>query len=712
MTYHSDPNHVAFIFEGITTESSTPVFDDPSTFTLTRLNGFFTSEKTSIVSDGLSTVKPEISFGEGKSAIGEWLGVFSDNRNRYLISADPFGYQPVYYRFLPIAQTLLIGTSPQALANAARKSGEANAPDWSQLLGALGTTHAWSITMQSNQSFEANTKVLLPGQHIQVKDASWHVSSSAFFTPEDDYDALLDKGIARAIHQIRAASTLNVDQKQINLSGGKDSRMVLALLEASGVIDEFSVTTMNPKTWIPVSSRPALFQDLYVSNHLRTLYKLDWTKPFRQEYVPLSFEASLNEWQNYRQHRNFKFRASNHMYVQDGINIELRGAAGETFRGFKAVAGLMAKNSFQNSRKTLDRDIELLTEHLYGDGVLSDGQRNAVFENIRSLFSELGAETIQEGLHRRYTVFRNGSHFGHGRHSMSHGQIPILPLSQPEFVQASQLLSPGQRDAGQVAFDIIERVNPTLNEITFDGGFWTESLLSQKRRADVASIETESPFLERFFALDEAAIETRLASKRNNMQHKGNPRAFDARFETINRIKQTLHELHELSRSTASEALNLKGFQRELLQGLESKKLPPAVVLAKLDSMKRAVSGGPDTTTIVVRSANPAASFFLGRSSENARCLPEIYSHPNFQLPLKLKPGSVEANIRQYGSISQPMEFSFSLFTDGKRTSRIGYSASQTATFDRPQNGKSRIQAFARYTSSPDIIFKFYSRYF
>lgn len=190
MTYHSDSHHVAFVFEGVSTKSTTSLFDDFDAFTLERLNGFLTSETTPLVSDGVSTTQQRLSFHEGKSAIGEWLGVFSDNRDRFLVSADPFGYQPVYYRYLPSSKKLLIGTSPQALANAALNSGEANEPNWSQLLGALGTTHAWSITMQSTQSFEANTKVLLPGQYIQIEKASWHVSSSTFFIPAEDYDSL------------------------------------------------------------------------------------------------------------------------------------------------------------------------------------------------------------------------------------------------------------------------------------------------------------------------------------------------------------------------------------------------------------------------------------------------------------------------------------------------------------------------------------------
>lgn len=710
MTYRADPHHVAFAFEGVTTESSTCLFDGANDFTLERLNGFLTSEKAPLISDGVSTVSTRLAFREGKSAIGEWLGIYSNEKGQYLAIGDPFGYQPVYYRFLPTARKLLIGTSPQALADAALNSGEDNAPNWAQLLASVGTTHAWSITMQSNQSFEANTKVLLPGQHIEISNTFWYVSASSFFEPQDEYESLLERGIRRAVQQIRTASSLNVDQKRINLSGGKDSRMVLALLDAAKVTDEFTVTTMNPQTWLPKSARPALYRDLYVANYLRSQYRLDWTEPFQQEFVPLSFEASINEWQQYRQHRNFKLRPSNHLYIQNGLNIELRGAAGETFRGFNAVAGLVTKLSFQNSPKSFKSDVQLLINHLYGGGLLLEEQLEEVSEQTYALFLELGAETIEDALHRRYTVFRNGSHFGHTRHSMSHGQIPVLPLSQPEFVQASQLLSTKQRDAGQVAFDIIERTTPALNEITFDGGYWSESLLPPLRRADNSSIETESPYLEQFFDLDKTAIEARLESRRQAVRRKNIPRAFDARFETLNRIKQTLHALNS---SFASDPLFNGAFQRRLLQGIEAKKIAPNPLLAKLDSMLLAISGGANSTQVVVRPAlSPTPPLFMGRTTEQSNNLSETERQPRFQLPLKLDADTVEASIRLFGTISQPMEFKFSLFTDGRKTVQTEYSASQTVSFSRPSSGKSRVQAFARYPSDPDIIFKFYSRYF
>lgn len=711
LTYRSNAHHVSYIFEGISTKSSTPLFDDPDLLTLERVNGFLASTSASIVSDGVDAISTNVPFREGKTATGEHLAVYSDDNGHYLVTADSFSYQPVYYRFLPASQKLVVGTSPQALANTALNNGETNSPNWPQLLASVGTTHAWAITMQSNQTYEANTKVLLPGQHIQVTDSFWHISSAnKFFEPKDDYDSLIERGIIRAIQQIKSASRLNVDQKRINLSGGKDSRMVLALLEAANVIDDFTVTTMNPRTWLPESSRPALFQDLYVANHLRKKYELSWTTPFHQQFVPLSFESSLNEWQKYRQHRNFKFRASNHLYAQDGLNIELRGAAGETFRGFKAVSGLMSRCSFENSPRSLGSDVELLTNHLYGEGPLNSEQRAKIYENFHSLFLELGAATIEDALHRRYTVFRNGSHFGHTRHSMSHGQIPVLPLSQPEFIQASQLLSPYQRNIGQVAFDIIERVNPELNEISFDSGYWSESLLPQSRRLDSSSIEKESPYLDQFFALDEVAIETRLSSKRRFMQKKNKPRPFDAKFETFNRIKQTLHTLNEV---TAADSLFSSRFQLEILQGIESKKLAPNTILAKLDSLLLAITGGGKSTEVVVQpAASTAISLFLGRSTGNEVDFSGSDNQPHFQLPITLNRNSVEANVRLFGSISEPMEFKFSLFTDGKKVAQTEYSASQSATFTRPPSGKSRIQAFARYVSSPDFIFKFYSRYF
>ncbi|KKO81309.1 hypothetical protein WU87_00945 [Corynebacterium minutissimum] len=710
MKYHSDPHHVCYIFEGLAQEGSGPLFENQASFNLRYLNGIYYSPERWIISEGTTEQPTGVPYSEAERSAGEWLGVYTDSLGHGVIQSDPFGYQPVYYRFLPQQQCLLVSTSLGAITRSAQKRGAAPEPDWIQALAAIGTTHAWAITMQSDQTFEANTKVLLPGQSIQYAGTQWYVSQPALFEPKESYDELLQRGIQKAIGQLRIASTIPTTQKQINLSGGKDSRMVLALLAETGVIEEFSVTTMNPKTWLPKSSRPLLYKDLYLANYLRKNFSLEWTVPLGQKYVPMDFESAMSEWQSYRSNRNFKLRINRNLYVQQGTNIELRGAAGETFRGFNAVQNLLSTNGFENSESSLIADTRKLVDKLYGSGFVEPDHLDVLSQNLNALFNRLSAKGIQDALHKRYTVFRNGSHFGHARHSLSHGQIPILPLSQPEFVQAAQMLPYDQMHNGKVAFDIIESLRPELNEINFDGGFWDEALLPAVRRKNQVSFAEDSQNLEQFFKLDQEAIESRLAAKAAFEEDSHGSPVYEPRVEILNRIKQTLFQLGDFG---ASASRHFNRYRLNILQGLESRKLTPGPTLGKLDSMLEALTGKEAAAEIVLNSTSSASiEHFRGRIDLSDFQLTTTTLHPKFQVPVQTSDNQVKADVRVSGTLHRPLEFKFTLLENDRPIAETEYSASQSATFSRPTaDSRVRVRVFARYASAPQVIFKFYSRY-
>ena len=710
MKYHSDPHHVCYAFEGLVGEESQPLLKNLAPFKLRFLNGIYYSPEQWIISDGVSEQTVDASYDDAECSAGEWLGVFSDDSGNSIIKADPFSYQPVYYRFLPQQRCLLVSTSLGAITRSAQKRGVSPETDWAQALATVGTTHAWSITMQSDQTFEKNTRALLPGQSIQCTGDKWHVTQPTLFEPKDTYDELLQRGIHKAIGQIKVASTIPTTQKQINLSGGKDSRMVLALLAETGLINNFSVTTMNPKTWLPKSSRPLLYRDLYLANYLREKFTLKWTTPLEQTYVPMDFESAMSEWQNYRSNRNFKLRINRNLYVQHGTNLELRGAAGETFRGFNAVQNLMKANDFENTEASLGSDTKKLIEHLYGRGFVKNDHLDILSQNLKSLFNRLNAESIEDALHKRYTIFRNGSHFGHARHSISHGQIPILPLSQPEFVQAAQILPHDRMHVGQVAFDIIENLQPELNEINFDGGFWDEGLLPKSRRRKQVSFEETSQNLGEFFSLDQDAVEARLASKAAYEKSKKAVPAFEPRIEILNRIKQTLFQLGDFSSSTDRF---FKYYRLELLRGLEARTITPGPMLGKLDSLLEALTGRSPATEIIVQSANCSSIAHFQGNIEPRGFLSSVPTlHPRFQVPIQVNGNEVKANVRISGTLPNPLEFKFTLLENERPVAETGYSPSASVAFTRPvAASKVRIRVFARYVSAPQIIFKFYSRY-
>ena len=139
--------YMCYIFEGLAQEGSGPLFENQASFNLRYLNGIYYSPERWIISEGTTEQPTGVPYSEAERSAGEWLGVYTDSLGHGVIQSDPFGYQPVYYRFLPQQQCLLVSTSLGAITRSAQKRGAAPEPDWIQALAAIGTTHAWAITM-------------------------------------------------------------------------------------------------------------------------------------------------------------------------------------------------------------------------------------------------------------------------------------------------------------------------------------------------------------------------------------------------------------------------------------------------------------------------------------------------------------------------------------------------------------------------------------
>ena len=718
MSLQNTADDICFVFHNVKQQdspSSSVASFDFEQAQCSYLYGFLTASSRNVISTGTQQLGESLSLAEAESAIGEWFGVFGwSNSGTRVVVADQFGYQPVYYRSVSNDSgtgTLLVGSSATAIAYMAETLGEETKLDATQVQSALGTKHAWGITMQSDHSMALGTHILLPGEKIFVNDGVWSLIESELHGYTDtDYDALLDAGAARAIKQIQVAHSLDVDQRHINLSGGRDSRMVMALLAASGLAGEFTITSMNPETWVPASSRPLLRQDLYVASAIGEQYGMDWSPAFDSEYVPLSFEESLDLWQQFRAHKNFGFKARKGLYVQKGTNIELRGAAGETFRGFNAVSSLGAHGNWENTPTSIIRDLELVVKDVYSLGLLDTEGLRLQRQNLQRLVDKFSAPTIEEFLHRRYSVFRNRSHFGHTRESMANGQLPVLPLSQPEFYKAGALLGPNKMTTDQIAFDLIERLEPSLNTLRFDDGQWGKDKLSRASSTAKWTVPDSSSRLEQFHEMDAQAVAARIEVRKAVPQKHLNRSKFDGIFRAKNESKELLQDLSALP--GGDEALPTH-FKAKLTKMLDKGTVPPMAVLAKLTSARDAVIGRRPNIVNIGRSAHSELAAFRNQEVIRPTGVRISKNHPEFQVPARIEGGVFKATVRPFGNIRGPLEYKFELIDEDENlVAAQEFNELNAVSFEKvdlTRHGKVRIRVTARYRLHPETFFTFYS---
>lgn len=710
-----DPLDTCYSFVGIDSadeERNEPEVIDTD-FECVHLSGFLTSRHRNIISDGRERLQDNLLVPEARESIGEWMGVFSDGKGNYLVLGDQFGYQPIYYR--PITDrhgkfVLIVGTSVGAIASEASRLGAKSKLDAVEFAAATESDHAWTITQQSTNTFEASTRVLLPGQLIHISRSGWYIDRRTIFDSENlTYEECLGRAIDRALDHTRVGMSLPVDQKRINLSGGRDSRMVIALLAASDSLDDLTVTSMNPETWTPKSARPLLYRDLHISNSIREHYGLSWTTQFNTEYIPLDFYSSLDFWQSYRSHKNYRFRAQKDVYLQSGTNIEFRGAAGETFRGFDAVAGLLASSQINGTQEALDSDTKAIVETLYPDASIEKDLLTTFTERLRALFDELGATHIDQALHYRYSVFRNRSHFGHTKASMAQNQVPVLPLSQPEFIWARDRLSAQEITSGKIAFDIIEHLQPDLNTLQFDDGPWKPSPHLQGGSRRTWTVHESRDHYQDFFDAEESAVAQRVKKRSQLEPHLASLSQFDGRQMAINELKGLLPELAAVDETGYLNARK----RRQIFQSIEGKRMNPLVLLSKAMSARDAIAGRGNEAAIRFSYISEQRNLFSIDGTAAGESTRRIVGQPQFQLPISVSTKSVTANVRVWGEVARPLEFRFRLVSEAGTVASTSFSTDNSVEFVLPTvSGKYRIQGMVQYEGSNEVPFKFYSKYF
>lgn len=509
---------------------------------------------------------------------GEWLGVFENpEANQIAICADQFGYQAVFYAVVGEGRdrTALISASAGGMAALFRKFDVPINPDWVHIVGNFVSERPWTKTMASHRTNLTDVRVLAPGEVLVFGgDASGVTKSDFFDTPRTEYEDLLQRGVSRAIGQIETVSNLPLDRREIRLSGGRDSRIIAAMLVASGMAHHFTITSVNPATWRSVKSRPGLERDLQISAKIAKRYGLSWSEPRGGTRTRLTFEEALSAWQTPFSNKNLELRAGAIHFMPDESALELRGGAGETFRGFRVVSGMLERLEV-TEHTSVSEGVEALAKHLYGQRALPNEIGPQLSGRLIELFDNLGTKNLAEGLHRRFAAYRNRAHFGHLRDSASKRSIPFLPLSQPEFVEARNLLSYEERVSGIIAYDIIDLLVPELNQLEFDDGPWQPDQLCGRREVDISKFDIDvGPELAAYSGVQERIEETLAASPVRRKKVGG----FDAKSCIIETIEEALFELSDLPGAELNFPPSLRS---TLLEKVQTGKRNPNLMLAK-----------------------------------------------------------------------------------------------------------------------------------
>jgi hypothetical protein len=313
----------------------------------------------------------------------------------------------------------------------------------------------------SNQTGFANTVVLPAGATVDIHP-NWgsrvHVSNAppwaGNFTQglsDDDLVGLVYDDLTRSI---RSTGLLPTRDHLADITGGKDSRLILALMIEAGVTDKFKFRTIGA----PHSA------DAIVGEAIASNFSLE-----HEAVDPQPMDPAL-----------FRRRLGTHVFQTCGVlnAWDMKGGIGVSTSPRVSGLGGEVLRTFFSDFPVMSRPQEIHTEYhgrtdrleLLHPDVRADYQRMLNAEVTERLDS--GGSTPQDMLDAFYIRARLRRWFGTGEELGE--AFRVVPLYSLRAVQAAFALGPVRRRDELLHFEITRRACDKLARMPFANASWTE----------------------------------------------------------------------------------------------------------------------------------------------------------------------------------------------------------------------------------------------
>jgi hypothetical protein len=268
--------------------------------------------------------------------------------------------------------------------------------------------------------------------------------------------------IADAAEQIKAASRWAASlpgTKIVELSGGRDSRLVLAGLRAAKVDRAFFTHTQ-------VTSTP---DDLELAIQIRRYAALQPCSAPHVFEVPLADAITFaSQFGPCRMMDDITF----HMATPTSPRVVLSGGCGETFRGFFSSMIVERDGDASSNGAAIST---VLKEHFRSRNLAPAYVARRINEATQYV-SEFGLDDPLNAVDLLYLASRNRFHFGLCGRVRSRIYTSVNTLNSPLAVAASYCLSGLERARGKVGYDLMRHLDPGLAELPFTGSAWHPSI--------------------------------------------------------------------------------------------------------------------------------------------------------------------------------------------------------------------------------------------
>lgn len=393
------------------------------------------------IEDGL-VVGPTVIAGQHSMVTGQCAMVF--NGPKTIVAADFLGMAPLFY----CVEKQLISNRLHLIVLALRTRG-ALRPDIGAIAAGLSTASNIGQQLATWRTQIEGVVLLGPDQHLELGEKWRVVRTVQDHSPlePDEYKALIRKGAEDVALNVKAALDYGLPVR-CTLTGGRDSRVLLAAVVALGRVRDVPFVTMQiDDADVKIASGLVkLFGGHYATGAL--------------EFRPLDPAAVLAK-------RRSVYLGLYHPVSGLGSHsahdphIRLVGGCGELFRtiNFTFNRQLAEEKADIASLKKMFRKRGLASN-------LAEPYDDLALETLSQTFISLDGTQIRDKLNDHYRSFRSRFHFGLTGYYRS--GLRWHPMASPYLLRAARGLPYEIRAKGRVTFDVARELCDLAAYLPFD----------------------------------------------------------------------------------------------------------------------------------------------------------------------------------------------------------------------------------------------------
>ncbi|WP_311945493.1 hypothetical protein [Halomonas piscis] len=288
-----------------------------------------------------------------------------------------------------------------------------------------------------------------------------------FFNTNDSLDALIEKSAIELKENVKAIAGSHHANKVSDITGGMDSRLVLAAILSQGLEDQFLYHT-NGEYPVPDANCALSIMEKFGLTRIRT--SCQYSQPVATKPIS-TFRKFVYQSQGSRFICDRAFETN---CVQDDLIKVGGGLAG----GFKSTYSLRLKAA-EDKQVSLEDAVSAM--FLPATERLSASLVSRIREELASEFS---------GIHERYKVSykaamdffyvlsRNRYFIGMGEFPNSAVRPKVHALYSQSLISAGLMLQDDERGSGKLHFELMKRLSPSLCKLPFAGQSWSESIVN------------------------------------------------------------------------------------------------------------------------------------------------------------------------------------------------------------------------------------------